>query len=71
MRKHTCGRNEFELVLQTLGWTKALLVHALALKKRNVNVCLLRLHRKAYERSQQLDSILLSRGLRSGWLIKA
>ena len=33
LRKHTCGRNEFDLLLHTYGWTKALLMRALAFTK--------------------------------------
>ena len=35
-----CGRNEFELFVQTLGWTKVLVQPALALTKLNVKFLL-------------------------------
>ena len=66
-----CGRNEFELFVQTLGWTKLLVQPALALTKLNVKLCCIRRRQQAYERPQQQRySILLSTALCSGRLIK-
>ena len=64
------GINEFDLFLQTLGWTKGLVLRALALTKLNVRLRCIRRRRQAYERSQQRDSTWLSTALRSGWLVK-
>ena len=70
LRKHMCGSNEFELFVQTLGWTKVLVQPALALTKLNVKFCCIWRRRQAYERSQQRDSTWLSTALCSGWFTK-
>ena len=50
--------NESGPILQSLGWTNGLPLRALALTKRTVSVCCLRLQRKASERSQQCNNTL-------------
>ncbi len=71
LRNHTRGRNELELLLQTLGWTKALVVRALAIHEAERQCLLDSVTPEAYEQPRQRDSTWLSTAARSGWLIKA